>query len=153
MLVAKTEMLIRKPVAEVFNAFVDPAITSKFWFTRGSARLEAGKTARWDWEMYDFSLNVLVKEIEPNRRIEVEWSGTQQPPTTIEWTFRARPDATTYVTVTNSGFVGDAEQVAKQAIGSTEGFAFLLAGAKAWLEQGLQLNLVKDKYPDGLPKP
>ena len=51
--VAKAEMLIRKPVAQVFEAFVDPAITSKFWFTKGSGRLEAGKRIRWDWEMYD----------------------------------------------------------------------------------------------------
>ncbi len=29
-------MLIRKPVAEVFEAFVNPDITSKFWFTKGS---------------------------------------------------------------------------------------------------------------------
>jgi uncharacterized protein YndB with AHSA1/START domain len=40
---AKAEMLIRRPVSEVFEAFVDPAITSKFWFTRGSGRLEAGR--------------------------------------------------------------------------------------------------------------
>ncbi len=31
---AKAEMLIRKPVAEVFEAFVNPAVTSKFWFTK-----------------------------------------------------------------------------------------------------------------------
>jgi len=36
------EMLVRKPVGEVFEAFVDPAITSRFWFTRSSGRLEAG---------------------------------------------------------------------------------------------------------------
>jgi uncharacterized protein YndB with AHSA1/START domain len=29
--VAKAAMLIRRPVADVFEAFVDPAITSKFW--------------------------------------------------------------------------------------------------------------------------
>ena len=41
--VAKAEMLIRKPVAEVFEAFVDPGVTSKFWFTRGSGRLQPGQ--------------------------------------------------------------------------------------------------------------
>jgi uncharacterized protein YndB with AHSA1/START domain len=152
MLVAKTEMLIRRPVDEVFKAFVDPAITSKFWFSSGSGRLEAGKAVRWDWAMYDFSMSAAVKAIEPNRRILVEWSGAQSPPTPIEWTFRARPDGTTYVMITNSGFTGDAEQVAKQAIAATEGFTFVLAGAKAWLEHGLQLNLVADKYPEGLPR-
>jgi uncharacterized protein YndB with AHSA1/START domain len=50
--IAKCGMLIRKPVDQVFEAFVDPAITSRFWFTRGSGRLEAGRRVRWDWEMY-----------------------------------------------------------------------------------------------------
>jgi uncharacterized protein YndB with AHSA1/START domain len=42
-LVAGSEMLIRRPVAEVFEAFVDPAVTSRFWFSEGSGRLEPGK--------------------------------------------------------------------------------------------------------------
>lgn len=40
--VVKVQMLIRKPVAQVFEALVDPAITSRFWFSKGSGRLEAG---------------------------------------------------------------------------------------------------------------
>lgn len=47
--VASTGMLVRKPVAEVFEAFTDPAITARFWFTRGSARLQAGTRVRWEW--------------------------------------------------------------------------------------------------------
>jgi hypothetical protein len=34
--VAKTGMLIRRPVAEVFAAFIDPGVTTKFWFTKSS---------------------------------------------------------------------------------------------------------------------
>ena len=37
---AKAEMLIRKPVSEVFQAFIDPEVTRKFWFTKGSEKLE-----------------------------------------------------------------------------------------------------------------
>ncbi len=40
----ETQMMIRKPVAEVFRAFIDPTITTKFWFTKSSASLEEGKT-------------------------------------------------------------------------------------------------------------
>ena len=47
--IAKTEMLIRKPVSEVFEAFVNPAVTTNFWFTKGSGKLEPGKHIRWDW--------------------------------------------------------------------------------------------------------
>jgi uncharacterized protein YndB with AHSA1/START domain len=45
--VAVAEMLIRRPVAEVFEAFVNPDITSRFWFTKGSGRPESGKRS---WE-------------------------------------------------------------------------------------------------------
>ena len=39
---------------------VDPAITTKFWFTGGSARLDSGKPIRWEWKMYGFSVPVTV---------------------------------------------------------------------------------------------
>ena len=149
--VARAEMLIRKPVAEVFEAFANPGITSRFWFSRGSGRLEPGAQVRWTWEMYGFTVGVDVKAVEPGRRILVEWSGYGYP-TLIEWTFRARPDGTTFVSVSNSGFKGKAGEVAKVAVDATEGFAFVLAGAKAWLEHGIELNLVPDRFPDGLPE-
>jgi uncharacterized protein YndB with AHSA1/START domain len=142
-------MLIRKPVAEVFEAFVDPAITSKFWFTRGSGTLEAGKRIQWDWEMYNASAEVSVIEIEQNRRILIEWSAYGTP-TTVEWLFTPRPDNTTFVSVTNAGFSGDGDELIKQALGSTEGFTLVLAGLKALLEHGISLNLVADRFPEGL---
>ena len=49
--VAKAQLLIRKPVRQVFEALVNPAITSRFWFSKGSGRLETGKRIRWDWEL------------------------------------------------------------------------------------------------------
>ena len=73
--VTKTGMLIRRPVADVFEAFVNPEITTKFWFTKGSGRLEAGKQVQWDWEMYSISIPVTTKIIEPNKRIVIEWPG------------------------------------------------------------------------------
>jgi hypothetical protein len=57
------------------------------------------------------------------------------------------------VTVTNKGFQGAVGEAAQAAIGATEGFAFVLAGAKAWLEHGIELNLVPDRFPDGMPSP
>src|SRR5437667_6782868 len=146
--IAKAEMLIRKPVAEVFEAFVNPAITSKFWFSKGSGRLEAGEQVQWDWEMYGFSVPVNVKAVEKNARILVEWSAYGTP-TPIEWIFKARPDGTTFVSVTNKGFPGDENQIMQHALDSTEGFAFVLAGAKAQLEHNVKLNLVPDRFPDG----
>jgi uncharacterized protein YndB with AHSA1/START domain len=150
-IVAKAEMLIRSPVAKVFEAFADPAITCKFWFSRGSGRLDAGKSVCWDWEMYGFSAEAKVKALESNKRILVEWSAYGAP-TDIEWVFTSRPDGTTFVSITNSGFRGSPQEMASLAVGATEGFSFVLAGAKALLEHGVLLNLVPDRFPDGLPK-
>jgi len=146
---AKAEMLIRRPVSEVFDAFVDPEITSKFWFTGGSGRLEEGKTVTWEWGMYGFSIPVQAKAIEENRRILIDWPGGEDL-TEVEWVFTPRPDGSTFVSITNSGFVGDDAERVEQAIGSTEGFSFVLAGLKAYLEHGVRLNLVADRFPDGL---
>ena len=37
--VVRSELLIRAPVEKVFEAFIDPDITARFWFSRGTARL------------------------------------------------------------------------------------------------------------------
>ncbi|HSN88929.1 MAG TPA: SRPBCC family protein [Thermoanaerobaculia bacterium] len=147
--VAKAQMLIRKPVAQVFEALADPAITSRFWFSKGSARLEAGRQVRWDWEMYGAFAQVDVKAIEENRRILIEWDGPDNP-TSVEWTFEPRGEDQTFVTVKNWGFHGDADKVVAQALDSTGGFSFLLAGLKAFLEHGIELNLVADHAPAAL---
>jgi len=59
--VMKTGMVIRRPAAEVFEAFVNPDITTQFWFTRSSGRLEPGTQVEWSWEMYNVSAAVTVK--------------------------------------------------------------------------------------------
>ncbi len=147
--IAKTGMLIRRPAAEVFEAIVNPEITTQFWFTKSSGRLEAGGQVRWDWEMYDASADVAVKAVEPHRRVVIEWPGYSGL-TTVEWLLAPQLDGTTFVSVSEAGFVGDGDSLARQAADSTEGFTLVLAGMKALLEHGVRLNLVADRHPAGL---
>ncbi len=149
--VAKAEMLIRRPVGEVFNAFIDPEVTTNFWFTKGTGRLEAGKKVTWKWEMYNVSAEVDVKEIVENKRILIEWAGYGGP-TRVEWVFTPHGDGATFVSVTESGFHGDGDAIVNSALGSTGGFTWVLSGLKAWLEHGIRLNLVADRFPNGKPK-
>lgn len=147
--VMKTGMLIRKPVAEVFEAFVNPDITTQFWFTKGSGRLEAGQQVQWEWEMYGISIPVTAKVIEPNRRIVIEWPGYSGL-STVEWTFEPQEDGTTFVRIQEEGFTGDGDSLVQQATDSTQGFSLVLAGAKALLEHNVRLNLVADRFPKGI---
>lgn len=144
---AKAEMFIRRPVAEVFEAFVDPDVTTKFWFTRSTGRLEAGRQVEWFWDMYGVSALVAVKAVEPQKRIVIEW-GDPQATTTVEWTFQAVGETGTFVRIVNSGFEGSLDEILAQVSDSTGGFHYLLAGLKAWLEHRVQLNLVGDKFPE-----
>ncbi|CAG0974583.1 hypothetical protein ANRL3_01724 [Anaerolineae bacterium] len=147
--ITKAGMLIRKPVADVFAAFINPDITTKFWFTKSSGRLETGKPVQWDWEMYGVSIPVTVKAIEPNKRIVIEWPGYSGS-TTVEWIFAPQQDGTTFVSITEAGFTGDGDELVKQATDSTEGFSMVLAGLKALLEHNVRLNLVADRFPKGI---
>ena len=147
--VMKTAMLIRRPAAEVFEAFVDPAVTARFWFTKGSGRLGPGARVQWDWEMYGISVPVTVTAFEPHRRIVIEWQGYSGP-TTVEWTFQPHGKDATFVRISESGFTGDGDSLVQQATDSTQGFSLVLAGLKAFLEHGVELNLVADRFPKGI---
>lgn len=141
--IVKAEMLIRKPVSDVFNAFVDPAVTTKFWFTKSSGKLEAGKRARWDWEMYGVGDDIDVKAIEPDARIAFEWSFPKS--NLVEMTFTPHAKGT-IVSIINSGLrTGD---VIAEALDLTGGWNIVLCSAKAWLEHGIKLNAVADKAPN-----
>ena len=147
--VSKTGMLIRRTVADVFEAFISPEFTTKFWFTKSSGRLGAGRQIRWEWEMYNVSALVTVKVIEPNKRIVIEWPGYSGP-STVEWIFAPQKDGTTFVSITETGFTGNGDELMKQLADSTQGFTLVLAGLKALLEHNVQLNLVADRYPEGI---
>jgi len=138
------QMMIRKPVATVFQAFIDPTITTKFWFTHSSGLLEAGKTITWRWEMYNVSDQIKVKEIISNQKITIEWDN---PATIVDFEFTALTEDTTYVVIKNYGFGQTGSELIEIIKNNTGGFTTVLDGLKAYLEFGVELNLVRDKFP------
>ena len=141
---AEAQMLIRKPASEVFEAFIDPAITKNFWFTKSSGRLEVNKKVTWEWEMYNVSTTLVAKEIIQNEKITFEWG---EPTTTVEFVFKTLSDGSTFVTVTECGYNKSGEELLAAIKGSTGGFTTVLDGLKAFLEHGINLNLIVDKFP------
>jgi uncharacterized protein YndB with AHSA1/START domain len=146
---AKAQTMIRAPAAKVFEAFVDPAVTTRFWFSKSSGRLKAGETVRWDWEMYGSGDDIHVRAIEADRSIIYEWGGESNL-SRVEMTFTALEQGSTFVEVVNSGFHGDAASVVEQALDSSGGFTTVLCAAKVWLEHGINARLIEDKFPQAL---
>jgi uncharacterized protein YndB with AHSA1/START domain len=137
--------LIRRPPPEVFAAFVDPAVATRFWFTRSSGPLAAGAVVRWEWEMYGAVDTVVVKEFEEPERFVLALGGGEGM--TVEFRFTPREEGTV-VAVTESGFTGTAEEALAYVADSTGGYTTALCSAKALLEHGIELGAVRDKFPD-----
>ena len=70
--------------------------------------------------------------------------------TTVEWFSTPYKDHATHVSITNSGFTGDGDQAVNDALDSRGGFTWVLAGLKALLERGIELNLIAEAFPKGL---
>jgi uncharacterized protein YndB with AHSA1/START domain len=141
---AEAQMLIRKPVAKVFEAFIDPAITKNFWFTKGSGKLELGKKVTWEWETYNVSTPVIAREILENEKIVFDWDEDLK---TVEFNFRSLSDGSAFVTVTECGYKETGDELIEVIKRSTGGFTVVLDGLKAFMEHNINLNLVADKFP------
>ena len=141
---AEAQMLIRKPIEEVFEAFINPAITKNFWFTKSSGKLEVDKKITWSWEMYNVSTTVVAKEILQNQKIVFEWDN---PAKTVEINFKELDDDSTFVTVSESGYDKKGDELIAVIKDATGGFTTVLDGLKAFLEHRINLNLIADKFP------
>ncbi|MBW8907947.1 MAG: SRPBCC domain-containing protein [Mesorhizobium sp.] len=137
---------IGKPVAEVFDAVVNPTKLSGYFTTIGgaSAPLVAGTTVTW-WK----AVPVEVDEVIADKRIVLRWDGSGpdvRPPykTRIEMNFEPLDDGGTFVTIVETGWYED-EAGRKSSYGNCEGWSHMLACMKAYLEYGI--NLREGFYP------
>ena len=140
---SQAQMLIRKPAAVLFNAFIDPAVTTQFWFTKSSGKLAVDETVTWEWEMYGASTTAKATEIVPDEKIVFEWGS---PARQVELLFEKRSDEATYVTATETGYTETGDALLAIIRDSTGGFTTVLDALKALAEHGLPLNLVADKF-------
>ena len=107
-----------------------------------------GAKLRWDWEMFGASANIVVTEVEAERRIVFDWGGDDAM-RTVELRFVPWHEHT-YVNVVETGYRGTPDEIAAQAIDSIAGFALVLAAAKAWLEHSWRIDVVADHVVPGL---
>jgi uncharacterized protein YndB with AHSA1/START domain len=138
-------MRIRRPPPEVFRAFIDPDVTTRFWFTRSSGKLIPGETVQWEWEPLDASATVAVKEIDEDRRIVFTWGDDK--PVTVEMQFTPTVGDATWVRVIETGHHGNADEIVARVIDSTAGFYQVLCALKALLEHDVVLTVVEDHVP------
>ena len=136
---------IARPVAEVFEAVVDPDQLSRYFTTGGAVgRLEPGATGQWDFADFPGAFPVDVVEVETNRRIVLRWEAGDSGEgdryqTTVTMEFEPLGDDRTLVTIAEEGW-RPTEAGQQLAFGNCEGWSGVLLCMKGWLEHGLNLR-------------
>ncbi|MFF5446468.1 SRPBCC family protein [Streptomyces sp. NPDC012888] len=139
-------MVVRRPPEEPFRAFADPAVTSRFWYSRSSGPMTEGAELRWEWETYGASADVRVREVQENALIRFDW-GNHEQPTTVELRFTPHEPGSTFVEVTETGFDGSGDDTVRWVNDTVGGFTTVLCALKALLEHGIALDAVPDHHP------
>lgn len=139
----QAQMLIRKPIQEVFEAFINPEITINFWFTKSTGKLEEGKIIIWEWEMYGAKSDVKVLQIIPNQLIKTEWGLFSN---NVDYEFKEMEKGTLIV-IKSYGYSETGDELLSVINDNTGGFTTVLDGCKAYLEHGINLRLIEDKFP------
>jgi len=133
---------IARPVAEVFNAVVDPAQLSRYFTTGGAeGRLETGATVTWDFADFPGAFPVEVVEVVPDRRIVLRWEAGKSAgyDTTVTMEFEQLDDGRTLVSIAEEGWRHTAEGQ-RAAFDNCGGWSGVLLCMKGWLEHGLNLR-------------
>ena len=139
--VAKIELLIRRPAASAYRAFVEPEMLAKFWLRRASEPLTPNGRARWEFLVRGAAATLEVHSMIENQHIATTWDDD----TTIDFRFSELEPELTLVRVTQAGFTGSPDEIVAKALDATQGFTLVLCELKALLEQNVTLNAVRDK--------
>lgn len=136
---ASVAMLIRRPVSDVFNAFVDPQTIEQFWLRRASGALARDAIVEWEFMVAGAQETVTVTEFIANEVIGFTWSDG----VIVRMTFDSINKSSTRFSVIATGFTGaDASSL---VVNATEGFAIVVCDLKCLLETGQSGNMVRDK--------
>lgn len=139
----KVSAHIAKPVAEVFEAVVDPAKLSGYFTTGGAkGRLETGATVSWDFADFPGAFPVHVVEVVPQKKIVLRWAANdpgESYETTVTMDFEALEDGRTLVSISEAGW-RESEAGLKASYGNCQGWSQMQCAMKAYLEHGLNLR-------------
>ncbi len=133
---AQASMLIRRPVAEVFDAFVKPDTITKFWLEGTTGPLAKGAQVKWRFMVPGASETVTVTAFEDQSRIAFDWSDGNS----VNMVFEEHGSGATHLTIEVTGLKNE-----RAAVNATEGFSIVLCDLKTLLETGRSANLVRDK--------
>lgn len=150
----KVAARIARPVAEVFEAVVDPETLSSYFTTGGAkGRLETGATVTWDFHDFPGAFPVEVVEVIENEKIVLKWQASEGEPHNVEGSCSEVADYQTTVTMRFVDLGGgrtlveikeegwrETQGALDGSYGNCQGWSQMLCALKAWVEHGINLR-------------
>ena len=135
----QVQLKIRKPVAEVFDAVVNPTKLSGYFLQSSSGPLAPGATVKWKFAEVPEAFDVQVFEVVENERIVFEWPADGGYSTRVWMTFKPIDAANTMVQIAEGGWpatpAGD-----RASHDNAGGWMHMLSCLKAYLEHRINLR-------------
>lgn len=133
----ETQLEVAKPMADVFEAIVNPAQMACYFISSGSDRLDTGQPVTWLWSDHDNAqLTITPLEIANDHKVAFLWSASGvETHVTIDL---REESGGTIVKVCEIGWPLDAEGAARCLV-QMQGWMHMLCCLKGYLE--FEINL------------
>ncbi len=129
---------IEKPINEVFKAFTDNEIISKYFVTSASAPIRAvGDKITWSWG--EHKAEIVITEFEENKKVAFTWPGYKVDYDVHALFLFEEVDGKTRVSVTEEGWK-DNEAGINSSLMNNAGWKEMLLSMKAWVMYNVDLR-------------
>jgi uncharacterized protein YndB with AHSA1/START domain len=136
----QVQLKIRKPVAEVFDAVVDPDKLSGYFVEQSSGPMVPGATVTWKFPELEDRFPVTIREVVKDERIVLAWASAEGGyDTRVEMIFKPLDAGNTMVQITESGW-RPTDKGIEASYGNAGGWMHMMACLKAYLEYGVNLR-------------
>jgi uncharacterized protein YndB with AHSA1/START domain len=134
----KVKYQISRPIAEVFEAIVNPEKLASYFTSEPSGALSAGTTVVWKFSDAGQEEKVTISEINFNEHIKFKWHASGEK-TSVDIYLRQLTLLTTEITIEEYGWPLDKQGV-KKAMQQTQGWTDFICSLKAYLVCGIRLR-------------
>jgi uncharacterized protein YndB with AHSA1/START domain len=136
----QVQLKIQKPVAEVFEAVVNPSKLSGYFTKTASGPLAEGTTVLWSFVEAPEPCPVKVRQVVENERIVFEWASEEGGyDTKVEMVFKPVQADATMVQISESGWRDTPKGIAG-SYNNCGGWMHMMVCLKGYLVHGINLR-------------
>ncbi len=129
---------IKKPVYEVWDAIINPEKINKYFVSKASAAIDAGKVIHWEFADYNVTIDIEIVQVVLNKSIKFRWDASRKI-AEVEMLFSVKNKNETAIEITESAFDLNVDEMQK-AMQQTQGWTDFICSLKAYLYTGINLR-------------